>query len=158
MAARNLPAKQGRPSLYTSDLAEEILDKLSEGQTLTSICKAPHIPTDACVRKWAIEDVDGFSSRYTRARDTGLDRRADELLDLVETVDPEPGKVQKARLIADTWKWYLSKLAHKRYGDRLHVVGDADADPVKSDIDDTALARRIAFQLSLGEKAGESST
>jgi hypothetical protein len=34
--------------------------------------------------------------------------------------------VQRARLQVDTRKWLLSKLAPKKYGERLELTGDPD--------------------------------
>ncbi len=57
---------------------------------------------------------------------------ADELIDIaddssLDDFDPKTGKInqesyQRARLKVDVRKWYLSKLAPKRYGDRLNQV------------------------------------
>ncbi len=64
-----------------------------------------------------------FSARYARARDVGLDERADELAELM-AAEPD---VQRARMIGEHGRWYLSKLAPRRYGDRLALAGDSDA-------------------------------
>jgi hypothetical protein len=38
----------------------------------------------------------------------------------------DSGAVQKQRLQVDTRKWLLSKLAPKKYGDKLELSGDPD--------------------------------
>ena len=113
---------------YSPDLAREICDRLAKGESLRAICKDDHMPTDMAVRKWVLEDRDGFSSRYAQARDQGLDAMADQV---IEIADEEPGttdqgstdtgRVAANRLRFDARRWYLSKLAPKRYGDRLNV-------------------------------------
>lgn len=113
------PKSRGRPSLFTKEIAEEICERLAKGESLLAICADDHLPTDTCVRKWALEDREGFYSEYTRARDIGLDVRADAL---EAKLAGEPD-TQRARLLFDHDRWYLSKLAPKRYGDKTVVEG-----------------------------------
>ena len=90
------------------------------------------MPVEAAVRKWAIDDREGFYAHYSAARDLGLDCMADLVLAVAhdgtsDNFDPETGKInqesyQRSRLRVDTMKWYLSKLAPKRYGDRMTNV------------------------------------
>jgi hypothetical protein len=75
------------------------------------------------------------AERYARAKFDGLERLADEIVQLAdesregsktrETKDGtfiETGDmVERTRLQIDTRKWLLSKLAPKKYGDRLEL-------------------------------------
>lgn len=120
--------KKGPPTKYTPALAEEICRRLAGGESLRSICRDKHMPSDFAVRDWVINDLNGFGSQYTRARDIGLDVMAEQVL---EISDEEPGilnsggkdsgDVAHKRLRFDARRWYLSKLAPKRYGDRQAV-------------------------------------
>lgn len=124
----------GRPSSYTPELAAKICELLATGKTLRAICRDNEdLPSETTVRMWAVDDVQGFSSQYARARDQGLDTMADELLDISDT--PKEGvktkstllgtevstgdMIEHRRLQVDTRKWYLAKLAPKRYSDKL---------------------------------------
>lgn len=117
---------------YTPELAAEICERLAEGETLRSVCRDKHMPDERRVRAWVIEDREGFAPHYTRARDAGLDCMADQLIDIAndsssDDYDKTTGKInqesyQRSRLRVDTMKWYLSKLAPKRYGDRMTQV------------------------------------
>jgi hypothetical protein len=157
---------RGRPSTFTWTVANEICGRLSKGETLRSICRDKGMPDEAVVRGWALDDREGFYSHYARARDLGLDAMADGLLDIadngtndyVEKNDPgNPGyrfngeHQQRSRLRVDTRKWYLSKLAPKRYGDRssLELTG-ANGGPVA--IDDTERATKLAGLLALANQ------
>lgn len=125
---------RGRPSLYTTEIAKEICEQLAAGKSLRKICLANDMPAEATVRSWVIDDLQGFSAQYTRARDLCLDCMADETLDISDTTvtgvktkttddkveTMEGDMIEHRRLQVDTRKWYLSKLAPKRYGDRLH--------------------------------------
>jgi len=106
---------------YSSELAAEILARLEAGESLRSICKDVHMPDESNVRRWARENVEGFAEPYARARDLGLDAMTDRLLEIADDArqTDDQTAVQRSRLMVDTRKWILSKLAPKRYGDRL---------------------------------------
>jgi hypothetical protein len=128
----------GRKSTYTREVADFICEQVSEGKTLKEVCRehAERVKiTEGGVRGWVIDDVDGFASRYARARQLQIEAMADELNeiaddgrnDFVATNDPEnPGYktngevVNRSRLRVDTRKWLLSKLV-KAYMDRQEI-------------------------------------
>ena len=87
------------------------------------------------IMQWASEDQ-AFSERYARAMEARHERMAEEILaisdkgsnDWMESNDPENAgyrlngeHVQRSRLRVDTRKWLLSKLAAKKYGDKLDM-------------------------------------
>lgn len=119
----------GRPSLYTEEIADEICERLAQGESLNAICKDDHMPSEAAVRGWAVHNVNEFSAKYAHARDMGLDVMADKVL---QTAFTGSGDVPRDRLSFDAVRWYLSKLAPKRYGDRLqHEHAGEDGGPLE---------------------------
>jgi hypothetical protein len=127
----------GRPSTFAQDIADAICLRLAEGETLRQICRDDGMPPESTVRQWVIDQAE-FAAQYAKARDLGLDAMADALFEIADdgtndtTVD-EDGNVftnhdviARSRLRVDTRKWYLSKLAPKRYGDKLVMQGDAE--------------------------------
>ena len=131
-----------RPSIYTPALAAEICKRLAAGESLLKICEDPDsvFPSRQCIYEWVIDNREGFGDEYARARNIGLDVLAEQLLAIggeakpgVITVDKydklgrpitettTKDTVDRDRLHVDTLKWYLSKLAPKRYGDKLQV-------------------------------------
>jgi len=112
--------KRGRPCTYSSDIAETICARLAAGESLNALCKDDGFPPESTVRLWVLDDHDGFAAKYARARDIGLDVRADAM---EAKILAEPD-TQRARLLWDNDRWYLSKLAPKRYGDALNIKGD----------------------------------
>ncbi len=86
---------------------------------------------------------DDFRTKYAHARDMGLDAMADDLLDIADdgTNDwgcdskgnpkPDIDHIRRSALRVDARKWYLAKLAPKKYGDKInHEVGGRDGGPV----------------------------
>ncbi len=127
----------GRPSTYSRDMADRICAELASGKSLKAICDTPGMPPRSTVQGWVIDDVDGLSGRYARARDIGLEIMADETLEIADdgrsdlTITPDGREVvnsevvQRSRLRVDTRKWLLSKRLPKTYGDKsaLEVSG-----------------------------------
>jgi len=130
--------KRGRTCTYSQKIADEICERLAEGESLKVICFDPHMPSESLVRLWAQDDAAdkagtgaGFSAKYARAREQGYERLAEEILEISDadcTVDGKPDNalVQQARLRVDSRKWLLSKLLPRKYGDRVtqEIVGE----------------------------------
>lgn len=138
----------GRPSEYTQELAGEICRMLAEGMSLREVCRHEGMPHESTVRLWAVDDREGFSTQYRRAREIGYHSMADELLEIsddasndwmerqnetAEGYELNGEHLQRSRLRVDTRKWLLSKALPKVYGDKLeldnkHSVSDPLAD------------------------------
>lgn len=159
-------AKTGRPSSFTKAIGEEICARLALGESLGCICKSEHLPTRQTVYNWCVADR-AFFDEYTKAREIGLDKMADDLLEIADDGsndwmaknDPEnPGYVAngehhaRSRLRVDTRKWYLSKLAPKRFGERVALEHTgADGGPIETkDVSQLEVARRMAMVLGQG--------
>jgi hypothetical protein len=134
---------RGRPTVYTQELADAICARLAKGETLKSICRDEGIPDDRTVRTWALNDYHGFYPQYATARQLGLDAMADQLLEIADdasrdyTLDSQGNlivngeHINRSRLRVDVRKWYLSKLAPKRYGEKIDLnVGGQDGSPL----------------------------
>jgi hypothetical protein len=131
-----------RPSIYSPELAERVLDQLADGKSLRAICELVDMPSRPTVYKWVDANLDGFADRYARARDIGLDVVADEVLEIADAPvgstdngGTDSGAVADKRVRFDARRWYLSKLAPKRYGDKLSTeISGPDGGPVKAQI------------------------
>jgi hypothetical protein len=127
----NTDEKRGRPSDYTQEIALEICQRLSDGESLRKICRDDRMPVESAVRMWALQDRDGFYAQYTMARSIGYERLADDLLEIADegkndTYMGEDGVertdmdvIARSRIRIDTRKWMLSKMLPKVYGDKL---------------------------------------
>ncbi len=82
----------------------------------------PHIKKDAA----------SYKVQYARAIDDHVEMLAQEIMDIADEI---PGKIdgrmdnaeiQNRRLRIDSRKWLLSKIASKKYGDRLQLASDEE--------------------------------
>jgi hypothetical protein len=132
-------ANIGRPSEYNEHTANQILDRVAIGQSIRTICADPEMPAPSTIFKW-LATFEPFSEQYARARMACVERWSEEIVELAdEPVAPnDNAAVQRARLRVDTRKWLMSKLAPRKYGDRVeHVIKSGNA----ADLTDDELAR-----------------
>lgn len=157
----------GRPTLYTPELAAEICRRLSEGESLRQLCRDESMPCTSTVLKWARE-IPVFSQLYTGAREALLEHWAEEINEIADDGsndwikrESDKGRVEvvvdaehinRSRLRVDTRKWLLSKLAPRKYGDRVTAeLSGPNGGPIQTEeLGDTERARRIAFILQQG--------
>jgi P27 family predicted phage terminase small subunit len=118
-AAEVVAAKRGRPSIYSQETADRICREIASGASLRAICAAPEMPHIDTVRKWLAGGHEEFLAQYVRAREEQADYYADEMVEIADTTD-DP---QKARLQIDARKWKASKLAPKKYGEKIQHAG-----------------------------------
>lgn len=107
-------ASAGRPSEYTEEVAEKVIQGLLEGRSVRKICAPDDMPDRGTVARW-MDNNEEFAAKYARAREIGLDDQAEKLAE--EMAEEED--VARARLNFDYRKWYLSKLAPRKYGDKI---------------------------------------
>ena len=118
---------------------EQILALMHGGFSLTRACKTVNI-TPAAFLQWAEKDEE-LDKQYARAREACIEKMADDVL---EISDEEPavdsfgkidsGDVQNRKLRVDTRKWLLSKLAPKKYGEKVQQeITGADGGALKVD-------------------------
>lgn len=131
----------GRPSSYSDEIAEEITERIANGESLAAICETEGFPSATSVYRW-LETNTAFRERYTDARARQADYYADQIVTLADTADDH----NKARLQIDARKWVSSKLLPKKYGDRTTTTHEGGDKPLQvENISDLDAARRIAF-------------
>lgn len=150
--------KHTKPRITRSEeLLEIIFDRVSNGESLNRICSEQDMPTRKSFFEWVADDVtilrryelamlmraDVYAEQTIEiADDSAQDRREDENGRLI--VDHEV--VNRSRIRVDARKWYASKLAPKKYGDKVETVHSGDAaNPIQKHI-------TISFKPGITEK------
>lgn len=134
-----MATRKGRPSSYTPKAGEELCRRIVEGETLRQICADEHMPDKSTVHRWLLnvadKTLDDFRDQYARAREAQMDHYADEIIEICDDGsndwiqrESEKGRIEtvcdhehvnRSRLRVDTRKWLMSKIAAKRYGDKI---------------------------------------
>lgn len=144
-SAKKRARKPGRPALYTPKLAEAILTRISDGESLRSICRDDTMPSMKTVTKWCGTQPE-FLRQYAQARLNQADAYHDEVVQIADddsddvrvvTVKRNGKDVQigvvnsvavhRARLRADVRLRVAARLNPKKYGDKLGI-GDVTDD------------------------------
>jgi hypothetical protein len=121
--------------------ADAVLEGIAEGGSLREVCGKPGLPSVTTFMRWlADERNETLRERYARARELQAEYMAEDILTIADeecttvradkhgTQDDGDGKtevvfdstaVQRNRLRVDARKWLLSKLAPKKYGDKV---------------------------------------
>lgn len=144
----------GRSSQYTKKKADEICNRIAEGEPLRVICRDQHMPAWRTVYDW-ISNNEEFAARIARARELGFDAIAEETLEIADetsrdTLSNDHGDycnhewVSRSKLRVETRLKLLAKWSPKKYGDRIQV----DADVNLTNLTDEQLESRIAKRLA----------
>lgn len=164
--SNNKTAKLGRPTKYSEALADKICTRISSGHSLRKVAKAMAID-ESVVYDW-LRKYPEFTKKYAHAREWQADLLADEVLEIANepmTMDVLIGgemrpvvsmvAVKHARLRIDARKWYVSKLAPKKYGNRLNATVSRPNDgPVQVQVKmtDAECVEKLAFELGRLER------
>lgn len=115
--------RNGHEAVYTPEIAREICRRIAIGDSLRCICADPGMPATSTVREWAVFDREGFADLYAKAKERQMDAWVESIMDVAQDRTREPND---RRVEIDAIKWIASKLASRRYGDKLQVAGDPD--------------------------------
>lgn len=144
----------GRPSSYSQDIADAICERLSCGESLRSICRDENTPGLSTVFKW-LAAVPEFREQYAHAREAQAEALFDEIIEIADTPQIGQKTVSKAtgveiteadmiehrRLQVEARKWIASKLAPKKYGDKIeHDLKSSDGSMTPKDTSAAVLA------------------
>src|SRR5262245_25566159 len=112
-----VPAKIGRPTLFSKEWAERFCDLIAEGQSVRQICSQPDQPHKSQVYRWLYEN-DDFRDQYARAREEQADAIFKEMLEIADrgrdNENESQARIQRDRLRVDTRKWMAARLAAQK--------------------------------------------
>lgn len=127
----------GRPSEFNQQIADKICIELASGMSLREIASAEDMPGQSTIYQWLQRHAE-FAEQYARAREAQAEHWADEILEIAddgsndwmerqnrdgstyEAVNAE--HINRSRLRVDSRKWLMSKLAPKKYGDKVDLT------------------------------------
>ena len=126
----------GRPSSYTDAIADEICERLLEGESLRHMCRDDRLPNRSTVLRWLDADVT-FAAKYARARELQADYMDDLILETADGCSPETAASDRVKIAA--YQWRAAKLKAKVYGDKT-LLGSDPENPLPSGFDVSLIA------------------
>lgn len=115
---------------YSLEVANDICDRVSNGQTLQVIADFYGVSIGT-ILNWVTkeETVD----KYTRAREAASDLFESKILERVELITPESAAAD--RVAIDTLKWIAARRSPKKYGDKItQELTGKDGQPIQQAI------------------------
>ncbi len=149
MSERELPAiaarsanmaspgkRRGAPTIKTPELLEAICAGISLGKSARAMCVEAGI-SQRVLWNWLANDA-ALMQQYLRAKELCIDAYAEEIIEISDdgsrdTYTDEKGRevidrevIARSQLRIDARKWYASRLAPKKYGDKLSTTQDGN--------------------------------
>jgi hypothetical protein len=146
------PEKPTKPERDKDAICQAVLQGMRDGLSAFKACQEAGVP-QSTFNRWVDADAK-LAEDYAHAREDLIERMAQEVLELADSDVPETGEgkkdwqaIQKHKLQVDTRKWLLSKLAPKKYGDRLELAGDKENPLQVQTIDASKLSTDVLAQI-----------
>ena len=114
-------------------LIDIVLVLLEEGKSMVRIFEdnaEDFYITRSGFRHWIEDDAD-LAAKYTRAKESGLEKMAEDILEISDETSRDhytdsdgneklnSEAIQRSKLRVDSRRWLLSKLMPKKYGDKI---------------------------------------
>jgi|GEM_PF-1831396 len=122
--------KVGREFEWTDKNIAEYCGLIASGLGIINIGKGHGFPHPTSVYRKMADDPQ-FATRIARARECQQEREMDHCIDLADEATPENYNVKKLQIWARQWR--ASKLAPKKYGDKLDITTRDETPPVTRD-------------------------
>ena len=148
--------KPARPIEERAIIARQVFNEMRQGLSAYKACVKIGIP-QGTFNGWLNEDA-SLAEDYARAREELHEFIAAEIIAIADAPVPsnekggfDPGAIQKQRLQVDARKWLLSKLAPKKWGDKIEVSGDSE-NPLKIERIERVVVGDVIEQRALEKK------
>lgn len=155
---RTEKTKAAKPERDKAAICQTVLQGMRDGLSAFKACQAAGVP-QSTFNRWVDADAK-LAEDYAHAREDLIERMANEVLELADSEVPETGDgkrdwqaIQQRKLQVDSRKWLLSKLAPKKYGDRLELAGDKENPLQVQTIDASKLSTDVLAQIIAAKDA-----
>lgn len=148
---------------FTQKIADEICERLSNGENLRAICRDSHMPAWRTIYDWMGEFPD-FNAAIARAREVGADAIAESIIEILDEPPERTATEHGDKVDAGYVAWQknraeqrlklLAKWQPKKYGERVNL--DHSGEIALEKLTDAQIDARIAA-LTSGQVDGDGS-
>ena len=131
-AAPAAKRKAGRPSIWTTELEDRVVDLIAHDHSVKQIGGIVGLPDEATIQRRIAANPD-FAAKCARAREMQADHVIGENAELERQVLSGKVPPDAARVVISSRQWRAMKLAPKKYSDKVvqeHV--GADGGPIQT--------------------------
>lgn len=119
------------PFNWTDAIVERLCTEIASGRSIREVSAEAWCPSEPTIYRRMAADP-AFDEIIGKARAAQQDYEADACVHMADAATPEDWQVVKLRIWARQWR--ASKLASRRYGDKLALGGAADLPPIQSNV------------------------
>jgi hypothetical protein len=136
---------RSKARIKVSDVREELLLRIAEGESVFTISHDDHMPARATLYKWIREDPQ-FRAEYETALEQRADKYVEQIADLSRYMSERAAmgasneEVTALKSHINSLQWIAARLNAKKYGDRQQL--DVDQ---KITLDEKQLDQRLAL-------------
>lgn len=138
----------GRPSKYTPEIADEIVNRIATGEPLRQICRDEHMPQWRTIYDWQDANKE-FYARIAHARERGEEAIAQECLEIADSAKNDwmeaHGKddegyrlngehIQRSKLRIETRLKLLAKWNPRKWGEKVDMNHGVQPDNPLADL------------------------
>lgn len=124
------PPKLHTGEPYTEAVLEEVMDRVRDGQTLTSICEDTYYMPDVKKLRRYIHANPELLAEYRHNQEIGAEKVEDEMIEIADAEHNSLEDVQRSTLKINTRKWLLGIWNRSRYGDTKQIDVNMNVDLV----------------------------
>lgn len=106
----------GRPTDYSPEICDAILDLLADGESLRAVCRLESMPDRETVRRWA-RTYPEFAANIAHAREEGQHASVDLAREMALGATPE--NWQLVQFQVKTIQWEAGKRNRKQFGEKV---------------------------------------
>jgi hypothetical protein len=139
------PLPRGRQTTYTQEVAEQICERIANGEPLRQICRDEGMPAWRTAYDWQTAHPE-FAARIAHARELGEEAIAQECMMIADTPKigtkttskatgmetVEADMIEHRRLQIDTRLKLLAKWNPRKWGDKLALGGASDLPAIET--------------------------
>lgn len=112
-------------TIRSPEIEQKLLEELMSGKSMRQVCDMEGMPHRMTVIRWMAEDKE-FATKCARAREIQADTIEEDMADIEDEVLQGRIDPAAARVVLSSKQWRASKMAPKKYGDKVTLAGDKE--------------------------------
>jgi len=113
------PINPSQPTRKSKEVVDEICRRILDDESLSAICRDPHMPAKVNFLRW-VKDDDDVRTQYTRARAQSGHTIYSKIQELETELKRDKVDDKKFRCLVDSMKWRAGRM-HGKYNEKIII-------------------------------------